>query len=439
MRGRSVSALALLAYAMVMATVVVTQEAPVQEAAVQEAAVQREAATAAAVTIQATEAPAGFDGGSNGFLSGATSPTFDEAEEEFIGPEGPEEGLGPVFNAAGCGECHSVPIVGGSSQVVERRAGSWDGQRFTDHPGGSLIQDRALFFPQFPGLRLQETVLPGHNVIALRASLSVLGLGFVEAVDSNDLVENANDQPTSMRGTVIQIPVLESPGNNRTGRFGWKDQHASLLSFSGDAYSNEMGISTPLFPFENTVNGQPLPAGTDPFPEATPGVTDDDNDEDLELFAAFMRSTKVPPRDVVLGATSDARRGEQLFSSIGCATCHTPTLVTVPRGTRINGGAFTVPDALASKIIHPFSDFLLHDIGTGDGIVQNGGTSTRNKLRTVPLWGLRVRGRFMHDGLSMSVADAIQRHGGQANGVRNSFNSLSSSDRSRVLTFLRSL
>jgi CxxC motif-containing protein (DUF1111 family) len=333
-----------------------------------------------------------------------------------------------------------VPVVGGSSQITERRAGNWDGTRFTDHPGGSLIHDRALFFAQLPGLRLQETVLSGHNVIALRGSLSVLGLGFVEAVDSNDLVAIANGQPTSMRGQVIQIPVLEAPGSNRVGRFGWKNQHASLLSFSGDAYANEMGISTPLFPFENTSNGQAPPPGTDPFPEGgSSGRTDDLDDGDLDLFAAFMRSTKAPSRDVALAGTFDARRGEQLFTSIGCATCHTPTLVTVPRGTRINGGAFSVPDALGSKIIHPFSDFLLHDIGTGDGIVQNGGVSTRNKLRTVPLWGLRVRGRFMHDLLSMSVSDAIQRHGGQATGVRTNFNSLGSTDRNRVLTFLRSL
>ncbi len=434
MRGRGVSALAFLVYAMVTATVVVTQEAPGQEAAV-----QREAATMSAAAIPATEAPAGFDGGSNGFLSDNTTPTFEEAEEEFIGPETAEEGLGPVFNAAGCGECHAVPIVGGSSQIVERRAGRWDGRRFTDHPGGSLIQDRSLFYPQYPQFRqMQEDVLPGHNVIALRASLSVLGLGFVEAIDSNDLAELASDQPASMRGQIIQIPVLEAPGSNRVGRFGWKNQHASLLSFSGDAYANEMGISTPLFPFENTFNGQAVPLETDPFPEAN-GVTDDSTNEDLDLFAAFMRSTKVPPRDAVLAATADARRGEQLFSAIGCATCHTPTLVTVPAGTRINGGTFTVPSALASKVIHPFSDFLLHDIGTGDGIVQNGGTSTRNKLRTVPLWGLRVRGRFMHDLLSMSVSDAIQRHDGQASGVRTSFNNLSSGDRNRVLTFLRSL
>ena len=185
-----------------------------------------------------------------------------------------------------------------------------------------------------------------------------------------------------------------------------------------------MGISTPMLPLEQLSNGRALPPGTDPFP-GEPAVTDDTNNDDLDLFADFMRSTKVPPRDTAIAATPDSRRGEALFAQVGCATCHTPTIVTAPAGTAINGGAFRVPAALGNKVIHPFSDFLLHDIGTGDGIVQNGGPQTRNKLRTVPLWGLRARGRFMHDAASQSFADAIARHGGRR-GARASFNALSS-------------
>jgi CxxC motif-containing protein (DUF1111 family) len=391
--------------------------------------VTREAPAALAALPPPTEAPAGFDLLTNGVVD---PERFEEALEEFTGPEGPADGLGPVFNAAGCGECHATPIIGGSSQVVERRAGNFNGTAFVEHPGGSLIQDRSLF----PSL--QERVLPGNNVLAFRASLSILGLGFVEAIDSNTIAAIAQSQPTSVRGQLIQVPVLESGGALRVGRFGWKNQQASLLSFSADAYSNEMGISTPLLPLEQLSNGRALPAGTDPFP-GEPGVTDDTTDEDLELFADFMRSTKVPPRDTAIAATFDSRRGEALFAQVGCATCHTPTIVTAPAGTVINGGAFTVPAALGNKVIHPFSDFLLHDIGTGDGIVQNGGPQTRNKLRTVPLWGLRARGRFMHDAASQSFSDAIARHSGQAAGARFSFNALSSGDRGRVLLFLSSL
>jgi CxxC motif-containing protein (DUF1111 family) len=137
--------------------------------------------------------------------------------------------------------------------------------------------------------------------------------------------------------------------------------------------------------------------------------------------------------------TPDAIAGANLFNQIGCNVCHTPSMVTVDPETPINGGALLVPGALGNKRIRPFGDFLLHDIGTGDGIVQNGGQSTRNKVRTAPLWGLHARTRFMHDFLSHSIDDAIARHSNQADNARRSFNGLSSGDRRRVLTFLRSL
>ena len=426
MRARAMLTGAMIAQGLLFASaVVVTQEPQI----LAPAEVTREAGPAPAALAPATEAPTGFDLLTNGAVDAAH---FTAALEEFTGPEGASDGLGPVFNGAGCGECHATPIVGGSSQVVERRAGSFNGTTFVEHPGGSLIQDRSLF-PE-----LQERVLPGNNVIAFRASLSILGLGFVEAIDSNTIAAIAQSQPAGVRGQLIQVPVFESGGAVRVGRFGWKNQQASLLSFSADAYSNEMGISTPLLPQEQLSNGRALPAGTDPIP-GEPGVTDDPTNDDIQLFADFMRATKAPPRDAVIAATQDSRRGESLFASVGCATCHTPTIVTAPAGTAINGGAFTVPAALGNKLIHPFSDFLLHDIGTGDGIVQNGGAQTRNKLRTVPLWGLRARGRFMHDGLSQSFQDAIARHAGQAATARGNFNALSVADRNRVLLFLSSL
>ena len=229
------------------------------------------------------------------------------------------------------------------------------------------------------------------------------------------------------------MPVLERPGTTRIGRFGHKDQQASLLSFSADAYVNEMGITSPLQPDENTSNGVPV---AEP-PDAPPGV--DDEGVDVALFALFMRATKAPPVDPVLLTTQDAQAGSTLFNAIGCAVCHTRTIVTAPPGTLINGGALRVSNALGNKIIHPFGDFLLHDVGTGDGIVQNGGASTRNKIRTAPLWGLRARGRFMHDDLSFSFQDAIARHGNQAAAARASFNALSAADRARLLAFLAAL
>jgi len=118
---------------------------------------------------------------------------------------------------------------------------------------------------------------------------------------------------------------------------------------------------------------------------------------DIDHFAQFVRGTKAPPRDAELAATADAQAGQALFQRIGCNVCHVQTITTAPPGTLINGGTFAIPVALGNKIIHPFSDFLLHDIKTGDGIVQAGPQDTANKLRTAPLWGLRMRPRFMHD------------------------------------------
>jgi len=152
-----------------------------------------------------------------------------------------------------------------------------------------------------------------------------------------------------------------------------------------------------------------------------------------------MRATKVPPRDETLAATAEARSGAALFSQIGCAVCHTPTIETASPGTLINGGMFTIPPALGDKTIHPFSDFLLHNVGTGDGIVQNGGASTRNKMRTPPLWGARTRNQLMHDGLSLTFNDAILRHGGEATSVINIYRRLSDIEKGHVLTFLKSL
>ena len=133
------------------------------------------------------------------------------------------------------------------------------------------------------------------------------------------------------------------------------------------------------------------------------------------------------------------RAGESLFSQIGCSRCHARSITTAPPGTLINGGRFIVPEALGNKVIHPFSDFLLHDVGTGDGIVQNGGPSTRNKLRTPPLWGLRTRNRLMHDGQSLSLNSAILRHGGEASQVTNNYQRLRDEQKHQLITFLKSL
>ena len=380
----------------------------------------------------ATNAPAGFDNRTNGMV---TQAEFDALRVAFEERDEIDEGLGPVYNAQGCVECHQNPVTGGISQISELRAGHLDGAgNFVDAPGGSLINDRAV------DASIQERVPGAENIRTFRMSTNTLGAGFIEAINSNTLVAIANAQPGQsggqIAGQVIQVPVVEAPGSNRVGRFGWKNQQASLLSFSGDAYLNEIGITNKLFRVENTSLGRSI-AAFDRVADTAPNG--EDVEDDIEEFAEFMRATRVPPRDNALANTADAIAGSNLFNSIGCNICHTPSITTAAAGTVINGGAFVVPNALGNKIIRPFSDFLLHDVGTGDGIVQNGGQSTRNKLRTPPLWGSRTHDRHMHDGASLTFNDSILRHAGEATFVINNYRALSNTQRNQLIVFLQSL
>jgi len=391
------------------------------------------------------EAPTGFDGAPNNLVDGLTHQsdqmTFDEVED-------PSKGLGPVYNAESCSSCHQSPVDGASSQITELRAGILgpSGQ-FTNPnvtiadgtaviPARSLINDRAICpSGAFPSTEVQEHVPDNTNVRALRASLNLLGDGFVEAIADVTIAQIAANQcKTSggqICGQVISVPVLEAPGQTRVARFGWKNQHASVLSFSADAYLNEMGVTNPLLTQDTT---SVCKTTSDPEDQV-----DDDGLADIDRFARFIRATKAPARDEALASTIDAQLGAEIFSRIGCDTCHVSSITTAPAGSVINGGVFTVPDALGNKTIHPYSDFLLHNVGTGDGIVQNGGPQTAMKLRTPPLWGVRLHGRFMHDGLSMTFTDAINRHAGEASGVVRNFHNLTNQDRARLIAFLNSL
>jgi CxxC motif-containing protein (DUF1111 family) len=173
------------------------------------------------------------------------------------------------------------------------------------------------------------------------------------------------------------------------------------------------------------------------FPSAFDPVADPEDDgDDVLAFADFMAATRAPGRGPITAAVT---RGDALFNQVGCAVCHTRTFTTAAPGTVINGGAFRVPTALGNKIIHPFSDFALHDIGTGDGIVQNAGQGSANQMRTAPLWGVRARNRFMHEGLNITITDSIQLHAGQATGARNAFNALSAGQRADLIAFVLSL
>ena len=388
-----------------------------------------------------TEALTGFDNRTNGFdkqgppfetLTAANVValrSFNDNRFIFEQVETSADGLGPTYNGQSCRECHQNVVTGGASQVAEHRTGKLNGDSFFESLGGSLIQSRATH-PE-----IVERVAYGDDIRTFRISTNTLGSGYVEAIANATLLAIRDSQPTEMRGTALMVPVLEGNGASRVGRFGWKSQHASLVSFSADAYLNEMGITSPLFMEENTSAGKYVGYGTAYDSVAEP----EDDGTDLLAFANFMRATMAPSRGVI---SSEANAGELLFNQIGCAICHVPAITTAAPGAKINGDAFVVPPALGNKIIRPFSDFLLHDIGTGDGIPflptsEYAGTATQ--IRTAPLWALRTRNRLMHDGLSFTKQEAILRHAGQSARVTAAYQALTENQRAEILAFLDSL
>ena len=427
----------------------------------------------------AQEALTGFDGQTNGAVDQAT---FVEDQAVFDDVESIADGLGPLYNAQSCRECHQTPISGGGSQVAELRAGVRDAYGRFEPPrvpiargkvvieGRTLINDRAVCpSGAYPDEEIQERVPDYANVRTFRLSVNLLGDGLVEAVSDESLRDFASRQCRETQGRVcgraFEVPVLEASGVSRVGRFGWKGQQASLLSFAGDAYLNEMGITSRLLPDEVTTI-----CDTVADPEDKPGSaaatrrvkaralagaarTAALEIADIDRFARFMRATKAPARDAILAQTEAARRGSGLFDSVGCATCHARNLVTAPAGTVLNGGTYTVPAALGNRLFHPFSDFLLHDVGTGDGIeiavvehfgkrfahMQTSMSPTANRIRTAPLWGVRLRSRLMHDGQSVTLRDAVQRHQGEASDALRRFSWLGTGDQEALLAFLRSL
>ena len=391
-------------------------------------------------SVEITEAPTGFDNLTNGF--DPQGPPFDQINEDTVKPlrsfndnrfifeevETNADGLGPTYNAQSCRECHQNVVTGGASQIAEHRTGRLNGDQFFESLGGSLIQSRATH------PNIVERVPFEDDISTFRISTNTLGNGFVECIADATLLAIRDGQPAGMQGTALMVPVLEAGSRPRIGRFGWKSQHASLESFSADAYLNEMGITSPLFPEEND-SGDVEIGGTafDPVPDP------EDDGVDIVAFANFMRSTKAPARGEI---SADVRAGEVHFNNVGCAVCHVPAITTASPGSKINGGVFTVPRALGNKIIHPYSDFLLHDIGTGDGIPflpEEQFASTANQIRTAPLWALRTRNRLMHDGLSFTKQEAIQRHQGQAVPVTRHYNALTDKQKSEILSFLDSL
>jgi len=337
-------------------------------------------------------------------------------------------------NAVTCERCHNVPSkFGGSSMTIERVGSSSTGKFVPASEGG--IHHRHGESAESSN----SATLSGERV-----SPNLLGDGFIEAIHSRDIERNATQQRQAgvgITGAVVRAPVLEGGGSKpemQVGRFGWKSQHSSLMSSCADSLRNELGMRNHLYPDEYPTH----PAGDGPTPFDTPDAKT--GQTELDHLVEEIRQTAPPARDASLAASPDGLHGEKLFTDIGCAVCHVTTYKTLSAGTRINGGAYKVPKSVGNTVIHPYSDFLLHDMGTGDGIPQAAkpeylDQSTANKFRTPPLWGLRFRYGMMHDGNSTGSHQAIMRHGGEATTVRQQYERLTPAEKQQLHAFLSSL
>jgi CxxC motif-containing protein (DUF1111 family) len=402
---------------------------------------------------------------------------FQEVQSVSGDIEGEDSGgLGPTFNGNGCAMCHTQPAVGGTSpslnpqvalaklhhasntvppfvlpngpvreaRFVRNRDGSLDGGvhgLFTiagrdDAPGCNLLQ------PDF------ARQLAFNNVV-FRIPTPVFGLGLVE--NTPDAILRANLAAT--RDARYRLGIggsFNTSGNDGTiTRFGWKAQNKSLLIFAGEAYNVEQGVTNEVFPDER--------AGVDgcvfnPLPEDANGVSNEERESpfsDTVNFAIFMRLA-APPTPAP--ETDSTRNGSNLFNTIGCALCHSPSLTAGP----------SVFSASTDEVTyHPFSDFALHHMGSvlADGINQ--GAAGPDQFRSAPLWGIGQRLFFLHDGRTSDLLQAIEAHadcadkgsghdgnhdlfryshcGSEANGVVRNFNKLNPSQVQDILTFLRSL
>ena len=390
----------------------------------------------------AQEAPRSFET-QNGLLP---QKQFDEALQTFKEVKTAGKGLGIHFNEASCAACHVAPrdrgLPGGSGPITEIRAGFLGANgEFIPAPGGTLITTKALngATPEIMALS------PNQNIRDRFITPSVFGAGFVESVADEELRKIAREQASHshgrIRGLIREVPVLEAKGKTAVGRFGWAAQHASLLSFSADAYRNEMGITSPLQPNDNTLLGDPVDDGVRDPEDATEPFG-----QDVPLFADFMRALSAPPR-LMPSAPKEAKEieeGFKVFKSIGCSTCHLPELETAGAGELVNAQTFRIPKALGSKKFHPYSDFLLHDIGTGPTVLREGmSAEAKGHVRTAALWGMGTRlangEPLLHDGSVRTLEEAVQRHKNSAAPEAESFGRLRELDRTRLLKFLRSL
>jgi CxxC motif-containing protein (DUF1111 family) len=356
-------------------------------------------------------------------LTHAQRVQFEEGKTVFLRVFEPKDGLGPLFNSVSCAECHEDPVLGGVGDEVEVHATRFVAPYDCDplfQQGGPVIQQDATPLLRALGI-LKEQIPTNATAQARRSTPPLFGFGLVDGVPDATLLAyedayDANHDGISGRANRAI--------DGRVGRFGRKAAVATLFDFNAGAFPQEMGVTTPLAPVEETINGTPVPPGTDPAPD--PEITV----EDIEKVNTFVRFLAPPPQQHFTDSYDRtlAKRGQKLFVHLQCAACHIPKLKTGPSPIK----------ALHRKTVALYSDLLVHDMGAELADICLG-QAEPSEFRTELLMGLRFREQFLHDGSAKTVQDAIERHGGEAQHSRDRFKALSDRDKEALLKFLETL
>jgi CxxC motif-containing protein (DUF1111 family) len=371
-------------------------------------------------------------------------------------------GLGPRFNGESCGQCHSQPAPGGTSPALNPQIAAGTDQGASNQIPFFITSNgpvREARFPYTPDLRQPDggvhdlftitgrSDAVGCNIeqpdfrqawqsgnLIFRIPTPVFGGGLIETIPDSAILANMSSNSQSKRQLGIAGRPNTSGNDGTITRFGWKAQNKSLEVFSGEAYNVEVGVTNELFPNERDGTPGCQFNGT-PEDITNFGLDGTALPSDVVRFATFMRFLDQPQPAASTASTS---HGQQVFTQIGCALCHTPSFTT---------GQSSVT-ALSNVQANLFSDLLLHHMGPqlADNVAQGGAGG--DEFRTAPLWGLGQRMFFLHDGRSADLVQAIENHFGngdhryissEANIVVHNYNKLSQHDQQDLLNFLRSL
>ena len=407
--------------------------------------------------------PRAVAAGTGAPLKGLTSNElndFNVSKEEFTSAEDVEGGLGPTMNLDNCGGCHAHPATGGTSPLVNpevafatlngaknvlppfvTRNGPAVVPRFVKNADGSLDGTPHPLFTitgraDAPGCSLKQpdfaAAVAAKNIV-FRIPLQLFGNGLVEQIPDQEILASQAGSAAARQALGIKGRPNRNATDGTIGRFGWKSQQVSLLTFAGGAYNVEMGITSLQFPVERE---QDPACQLAPTPNDVGDLTAATAVEGLaspDKFAIFMRFLAPPtPSANSPGGADSINSGRALFESTGCALCHTPTLRT----------ANATVAAMRKQDVNLFSDLMLHDMGDtlADGIVQ--GQAGAREFRTTPLWGVGQRLFLLHDGRTSDIAQAVLAHaspGSEANEPIRKYLKLSDTEEQDLLNFLRSL